>query len=87
MEGFGIVGSLGDTALLLGLSATRIAVALLLVPLFTADLIPAMVRNAMFLAIAFRRARCAVSAEALTSMLPNMLIRGIQAPTCCRWPF
>jgi len=52
MEGFGIVGPLGDTALLLGLSATRVAVALLLVPLFTADLIPAMIRNAMFLAIA-----------------------------------
>jgi len=52
MEGFGIVGPLGDTALLLGLSAMRVAVALLLVPLFTADLIPAMIRNAMFLAIA-----------------------------------
>lgn len=44
--------SLGDAALLLGLSTTRIAVAFLLVPLFTADLIPAMVRNAMFVSIA-----------------------------------
>jgi len=47
-----LVGSLGDNALLLGLSATRVAVAFLLVPLFTNELIPALVRNAMFLAIA-----------------------------------
>ena len=52
MESLGIFGPLGDTALLLGLSATRVAVAFLLVPLFTAELIPAMVRNAMFMAIA-----------------------------------
>jgi type III secretion protein T len=52
MEPLGIVGPLGDTALLLGLSATRVAIAFLLVPLFTAELIPALVRNAMFLAIA-----------------------------------
>lgn len=44
--------SLSDTALLLGLSTTRVAVAFLLVPLFTADLIPAMVRNAIFVSIA-----------------------------------
>ena len=53
MESLGFVGSLSDTALLLGISATRVAVAFLLVPLFTNELIPAMVRNAMFLAIAF----------------------------------
>ncbi len=52
MEAFGIVGPLSDTALLLGLSATRVAVAFLLVPLFTPELIPALVRNSMFLAIA-----------------------------------
>lgn len=52
MEALNIFGPLSDTALLLGLSATRIAVAFLLVPLFTAELIPAMVRNSMFLAIA-----------------------------------
>ena len=52
MEGLSIIGPFGDTALLLGLSVTRVAMALLLVPLFTADLIPAMVRNAMFMAIA-----------------------------------
>jgi type III secretion protein T len=45
-------GSLGDAALLLGLAATRVALAFMLVPLFTSELIPALVRNAMFLAIA-----------------------------------
>ena len=53
MEALGIIGPLKDTALLLGLSATRVAVAFLLVPLFTAELVPSMVRNALFLAIAF----------------------------------
>jgi type III secretion protein T len=52
MEALSIFGPLGDSALLLGLSATRVAVAFLLVPLFTAELVPAMVRNAIFLAIA-----------------------------------
>lgn len=52
MESFALVGTLRDTVLLLGLSTARVAVAFLLVPLFTAELIPAMVRNAMFIAIA-----------------------------------
>lgn len=52
MEALALYGSLGDIALLLGLSTTRVAVAFLLVPLFTNDLIPAMVRNALFIAIA-----------------------------------
>ena len=52
MEGLSLFGPLGDTVLLLGLSATRVAVALLLVPLFTSELIPALVRNAMFMSIA-----------------------------------
>jgi type III secretion protein T len=52
METLALVGSLSDIALLLGLSATRVAVAFLLVPIFTNELIPAMVRNAMFIAIA-----------------------------------
>jgi len=51
VDGFAFAGSLGDLALLLGLSTTRVAVAFLLVPLFTADLIPAMVRNALFISI------------------------------------
>ncbi len=52
MESLKLFGPLGDMALLLGLSATRVAVAFLLVPLFTSDLIPALVRSAMFMAIA-----------------------------------
>ena len=52
MESLAIFGPLSDTALLLGLSMSRIAVAFLLVPLFTTELIPPMVRNAMFLGIA-----------------------------------
>jgi type III secretion protein T len=42
---------LADAVLLLGLSTTRVAVAFLLVPLFTADLVPATVRNALFMAL------------------------------------
>src|SRR5438477_7805953 len=52
VEPLSLFGPLGDTALLLGLSATRVAVAFLLIPLFTAELIPALVRNAMFMAVA-----------------------------------
>lgn len=52
MEPLAIVGPLSDAALLLGLSTTRVAVAFLLVPLFTAELIPPLVRNALFMAIA-----------------------------------
>jgi type III secretion protein T len=52
MESLFLYGPLADTALLLGLSATRVAVCFLLVPLFTAELIPPLVRGAMFLAIA-----------------------------------
>ena len=51
MEAFAAYGDLSDLALLLGLAATRVAVALLLVPLFTSDLIPALVRSAIFLSI------------------------------------
>jgi type III secretion protein T len=46
------VGHPTDAALLLGLSTMRVAVAFLLVPLFTQDLIPALIRNALFLALA-----------------------------------
>ena len=52
MDALGLYGSAGDVALLLGLSATRVAVALLLIPLFTAELIPPVVRNAMFISLA-----------------------------------
>jgi len=46
------VGHPTDAALLLGLSTMRVAVAFLLVPLFTQDLIPGLIRNALFLALA-----------------------------------
>jgi type III secretion protein T len=52
MESLALFDRFGDIALLLGLSATRVAVAFLLVPLFTNELIPALVRNAMFMSIA-----------------------------------
>lgn len=51
MDALQAYGSLGDLALLLGLSSARAAVAFLLVPLFTADLVPTMVRNALFIAV------------------------------------
>jgi type III secretion protein T len=65
MEPLHLFTPLGDTALLLGLSATRVAVALLLVPLFTAELVPALVRNAMFVAIALLSLAMQPSAAAL----------------------
>jgi type III secretion protein T len=52
MESLGIFGPLSDTALLLGLSTVRVAIAFLLVPLFTNELIPPLVRNSLFLGIA-----------------------------------
>ncbi|NML13364.1 type III secretion system export apparatus subunit SctT [Azohydromonas caseinilytica] len=52
MEALALFGSLSDTALLLGLSVTRVAVCFLLVPLFTAEVVPALVRNALFVAVA-----------------------------------
>jgi type III secretion protein T len=52
VESLLLAGPLGDTAVLLGLSTTRVAVAFLLVPLFTQEVVPALVRNAMFVALA-----------------------------------
>lgn len=45
------IGHPTDAALLLGLSAMRVAAAFLLVPLFTQDLIPGLIRNSLFLAL------------------------------------
>jgi type III secretion protein T len=44
--------SIGQFALLLGLCTTRVAVAFLLLPLLSPDVVPAMVRNALFLSMA-----------------------------------
>lgn len=52
MNALQMFGPLSDTMLLLGMSTTRVAVAFLLIPLFTSELIPSMVRNAMFFGIA-----------------------------------
>lgn len=46
------IGHPTDAVLMLGLSTMRVAVAFLLVPLFTQDLIPALIRNALFVALA-----------------------------------
>lgn len=52
MDSFSGFASLADAALLVGLSSTRIAVAFLLLPVFAPDTIPAMVRNAICIALA-----------------------------------
>jgi type III secretion protein T len=44
--------SLTDLALLLGLSVTRLAVAFLLLPMFTQESLPPVVRNSLFVALA-----------------------------------
>ena len=46
------VDSLSTLALLLGMSTTRVATAFLLVPLITAEIIPATIRNALFASMA-----------------------------------
>jgi len=43
---------LGDKAIILSLSAMRVSIAFLLLPLFSKDIVPAMVRNSMFLSLA-----------------------------------
>lgn len=52
MESLAAYGSLGEVALLVGLSAARVAVAFLLLPIFAPDTVPATVRSAIFLALA-----------------------------------
>lgn len=45
-------GNLADLALLLGLSITRLAIAFSLLPLFSQETVPAMVRNSVFVGLA-----------------------------------
>ena len=52
MEAADIYSLLSDNVIVLSLSAVRISVAFLLLPLFTNEGVPAMVRNSMFLALA-----------------------------------
>jgi type III secretion protein T len=49
MDTLASLGSIGDRALLVALASTRIAVAFLLLPVFSPDTVPALVRNAIFL--------------------------------------
>lgn len=51
MDLFSAYQSLGDLALLVGLSSTRIAIAFLLLPVFAPETVPATVRNAIFLSM------------------------------------
>jgi type III secretion protein T len=48
----GTLGSLSDVVVLLALASARIAAAFALLPIFSAQVIPALVRNAIFLALA-----------------------------------
>lgn len=50
MQALQLYGNLADQALLLGLASTRVAAAFLLLPVFSTELIPATIRNALFLA-------------------------------------
>jgi type III secretion protein T len=52
METADLFVALSNQALLVGLATTRIAVAFLLLPVFTNELVPALVRNAIFVAFA-----------------------------------
>ena len=52
MNDAGVFTDLGSAVLVLSLSALRISVAFLLLPLFSKEGIPAMVRNSMYLALA-----------------------------------
>ena len=52
MDGFDLLQYLSEHALTISLASTRIAIIFLILPLFTSELIPALVRNAIFLSMA-----------------------------------
>lgn len=52
MDGFDILQYLSEHALTISLASTRIAIIFFILPLFTSELIPALVRNAIFLSLA-----------------------------------
>lgn len=52
MNGFDLLHYLSENALTLSLASTRIAIIFFVLPLFTSDLVPALVRNSMFLSFA-----------------------------------
>jgi type III secretion protein T len=52
MDGFNILHYLSENALTISLAATRIAIIFFILPLFTSELVPALVRSAIFLSLA-----------------------------------
>jgi len=52
MESSQLLATLGDQALVLALAVTRLAVAMLVLPLFSQQLIPPLVRNVIFVSLA-----------------------------------
>ena len=52
MDGFDILLYLSDHALTISLAATRIAIIFFILPLFSSELIPPLVRNAIFISLA-----------------------------------
>lgn len=52
MDSAELFGLLGDNVIVLFLSAARVSIAFLIMPLFSRDGVPAMVRNTMFLSLA-----------------------------------
>ena len=53
MEGLDTWGDLAGLAIVVGLSTIRLAVAFLLVPIFTNEIVPALVRNSVFAVLGF----------------------------------
>ncbi|MCG8040342.1 MAG: flagellar biosynthetic protein FliR, partial [Candidatus Thiodiazotropha endolucinida] len=52
MDGFDLLQYLSENALTISLASTRIAIIFIILPLFTSELVPALVRNAIFLSMA-----------------------------------
>jgi type III secretion protein T len=52
MHSIDIIHYLSDNALTIGIAATRVATIFLILPLFTSELIPPLIRNTIFLALA-----------------------------------
>jgi type III secretion protein T len=52
MDGFDLLQYLSENALTISLASTRVAIVFLILPLFTSELVPALVRNSIFLSMA-----------------------------------
>lgn len=73
MSSLGSIGGLGEWALLVALSCTRLAVAFLLLPLITPETVPALVRNAIFLALGIVTSALQPGISPATWTLPQWL--------------